>query len=117
MEREEPKIKAETMIRVCREAIASLEQGKVKETIEGLKYTLDCAEKMYVVHNARDDVYLTAKTQLGEVLPGTRGVLISNDEKGLLVSWEIAGSKRKLVDLFTKDNYQQYVELVSDCED
>lgn len=115
MEREEPKVKLETVIKVCTEGIEMLSQGKVQETIDGLMNTLDLARQMMAVHNGREDVWVKARIKLGEVEPGTRGKLIRNDETGLLVAWEVPTSPRPLVDLFLRHNFEDYVDLESKC--
>ncbi|AEF95287.1 hypothetical protein Desca_2459 [Desulfotomaculum nigrificans CO-1-SRB] len=117
MEREVPKVKVDTVIKLCTEGIELLSQGKVQETINGFMHTLEMARQMLAVHNSRGDVFVRAKVQLGEVLPGTRGKVIKNDEMGMLVHWETVNSRRPLVDLFLRDQFENYIELEGQCTD
>ncbi|GAB6158764.1 hypothetical protein JCM39194_19640 [Desulfotomaculum varum] len=115
MDREVPKVKLETVIKLCTEGIEMLSQGKVQETINGLMHTLEMARQMMAVHNARGEVWVRAKVKLGDVAPGTRGRLLRNDEGGMLIFWEVPDSSRPLVDLFWRDSFQEYIELEDRC--
>lgn len=115
MEREEPKIKLATLMKLCTEGIEMLSQGKVQETINGLIHSLDMARQMMEVHNGRGDVLVKTKVQLREIPPGTTGKLIKNDDLGMLVEWEMPGSPRPLVDLFYRHNFEEYIELQGKC--
>jgi len=115
VEREAPKVQLDTVIKLCTEGIEMLSQGKVQETMDGLMHTLEMARQMLAVHNARGDVFVTARVQLGEVPPGTRGKMIRNDQSGMLVQWEMPDSSRPLVDLFLPDQFEDYIELEGQC--
>lgn len=114
MKREAPKVKLDTVIKLCSEGIEMLTQGKVEETIDGLRHTLDKARQMLAVHNGRGDVLVKAKVQLGQIPPGTRGKMIRNDESGMLILWQIE-SPRPLVDLFLREQFEDYLELEDQC--
>ncbi|WP_304542154.1 hypothetical protein [Desulforamulus aquiferis] len=116
VEREEPKVKVDTLIKLCTEGIEMLSQGKVHETIMGLTHTLDMARQMLAVHQGRGDVLIKSKVQLGQIPPGTKGKLIKNDEFGMLVEWEIADTPRPLVDLFFRHNFEEYIDLEGKCD-
>lgn len=116
MEREAPKVKLDTVIKLCTEGIELLSQGKVQETMNGLMHTLEMARQMLAVHNGRGEVWVKAKVKLGEVSPGTRGKLIRNDESGMLVQWDIPASPRPMVDLFLRHQYEEYIELEGQCD-
>ncbi|MEW6696735.1 MAG: hypothetical protein ACOY35_14700 [Bacillota bacterium] len=116
MEREAPKVKLDTVIKLCTEGIEMLSQGKVQETINGLMHTLEMAGQMLAVHNGRGEVWVKAKVKLGDVEPGIRGQLIRNDETGMLVHWSVPGSKRPLVDLFLRNQFEDYIELEGQCD-
>ncbi|MEG6520373.1 hypothetical protein [Desulfotomaculum sp. 1211_IL3151] len=115
MERETPKVKLETVIRLCTEGIEMLSQNKVEETMNGLMHTLEMARQMLAVHNSRGEVWVKAKVKLGDIAPETRGKIIRNDEAGMLVQWNVSGSQRPLVDLFLRDQFEDYIELEGSC--
>ncbi|AQS58189.1 hypothetical protein [Desulforamulus ferrireducens] len=115
MEREAPKVKLDTVIKLCTEGVELLSQGKVEETINGLLHTLDMARQMLAVHQGRGDVWVKAKVKLGTIEAGTRGMVIRNDETGMLVQWVVPDSNRPLVDLFPRDQFEEYVELEGQC--
>ncbi|ABO49002.1 hypothetical protein Dred_0456 [Desulforamulus reducens MI-1] len=116
MEREAPKVKLDTVIKLCTEGIEMLSQGKVQETMNGLLHTLEMARQMLAVHNGgRGEVWVKAKVKLGEISPGTRGKLIRNDEIGMLVQWDVPDSQRPLVDLFIRNHFEDYIELEDQC--
>lgn len=115
MEREVPKVKLDTLIKVCTEGIEMLSQGKVQETINGLMHTLEMARQMLAVHTGRDDVWVKSKTVLADIPQGTRGKLIKNDEMGMLVQWVLPDSPRPRVDLFFRDTFEEFVELEGHC--
>lgn len=117
MEREAPKVKVDTVIKLCTEGIELLSQGRVEETINGFLHTLEMARQMLAVHNGRGDILVKAKVQLGEVAPGTRGKVIKNDEMGMLVQWATELGQRPLVDLFVRDQFEDYIELEGQCKD
>ena len=115
MEREAPKVKVDTVIKICTEGIEMLSQGKVQETMNGLMHTLEMARQMLAVHTGRDDIWVKAKVVLADIPEGTRGRLVRNDEAGLLVEWVIPESSRPRVDLFLRDQFEDYVELEGQC--
>lgn len=114
MEREAPRVKLDTVIKLCTEGIEMLTRGKVQETMNGLMHTLEMARQMLAVHNGRGDVLVRSKVQLGQVPPGTPGKLIRNDEAGMLVLWEME-SPRPMADLFFRDHFEDYIELADRC--
>ncbi|GAB6181674.1 hypothetical protein JCM14036_29930 [Desulfotomaculum defluvii] len=116
MEREAPKVKLETIIKLCTEGIEMLSQNKVEETMNGLMHTLEMARQMMAVHTSRGEVWVKAKVKLGDIFPDTRGKLIRNDEMGMLVQWEVPGSQRPLVDLFLRNQFEEYIELEDTCD-
>ncbi len=115
MEREAPKVKLDTVIKLCTEGIELLSQGKVEETMNGLMHTLEMARQMLAVHHGRDEVWVKAKVNLGAISEGTRGRVIRNDESGMLVHWVVPDSHRPLVDLFLRDQFEAYLELEGQC--
>lgn len=115
MEREAPKVKVETVVKLCTEGIELLTQGKVQETLNGLMHTLEMAGQMLAVHNSREEVWVKAKVKLADIAPGTRGQMVRNDENGMLIKWVIPDSPRPRVDLFLRDQFEEYIELEGQC--
>lgn len=115
MEREVPKVKLDTVIKLCTEGIEMLTQGKVQETLNGLTHTLEMARQMLAVHAGRDAIWVKAKVNLADIPQGTRGQIVKNDEFGMLVQWIIPDSPRPRVDLFMREQFEDYIELEGHC--